>query len=217
MSIFKIAPPPSQFTLRYVPCPFLKPNRQMLLFIDTETTGIPKNYKAPASDLANWPRMVQVAWLLADDQEKELESAEHIVKPQGYAIPADAARVHGITTEKALAEGAELATVLASLEAAMGKAQVLVAHNMAFDEKIVGAEFLRAGRSDLVAAKTRRCTMASSTNFCRIPGPYGFKWPKLDELSQRLFGESVAGAHRAGADTRACARCYFELKRLGVM
>ena len=50
-----------------------------LLFFDTETTGVPRNYKAPASDLKNWPRLVQIAWLLADDDGGEIESAEYIV------------------------------------------------------------------------------------------------------------------------------------------
>jgi hypothetical protein len=36
----------------------------MYLFIDTETTGLPKNYKAPLHDLSNWPRLIQIAWLL---------------------------------------------------------------------------------------------------------------------------------------------------------
>jgi DNA polymerase III subunit epsilon len=30
----------------------------MYLFFDTETTGIPRNYKAPVADLQNWPRLV---------------------------------------------------------------------------------------------------------------------------------------------------------------
>ncbi len=53
----------------------------MYLFFDTETTGIPKNYKAPASDLKNWPRLVQLAWLATDDTGIEIRSAERIVKP----------------------------------------------------------------------------------------------------------------------------------------
>ncbi len=33
----------------------------MYLFFDTETTGLPRNWHAPASDLANWPRLIQLA------------------------------------------------------------------------------------------------------------------------------------------------------------
>jgi hypothetical protein len=66
----------------------------MYLFFDTETTGIPRNYRAPASDLRNWPRLVQVAWLLADEQAKEIASAQFIVKPEGFTIPPDSRHHH---------------------------------------------------------------------------------------------------------------------------
>jgi DNA polymerase III epsilon subunit-like protein len=59
--------------------------------------------------------------------------------------------------------------------------------------------------------------MQAATSYCRLPGPYGFKWPTLQELHLKLFNETFAGAHRALADVRACARCYFELKRLKIM
>ena len=74
----------------------------MYLFFDTETTGIPKNYKAAASDLKNWPRLVQIAWLMTSDTGEEISSSEYIIKPDGYTIPPAAAKVHGITTQKAL-------------------------------------------------------------------------------------------------------------------
>jgi hypothetical protein len=36
----------------------------MYLFFDTETTGLPKSWKAPVTDVNNWPRLVQLAFLL---------------------------------------------------------------------------------------------------------------------------------------------------------
>ncbi len=42
------------------------------LFFDTETTGLPANYKAHFTDVHNWPRVVQLAWMLADDEGKVL-------------------------------------------------------------------------------------------------------------------------------------------------
>ena len=73
----------------------------MYLFFDTETTGIPKNYKAPVSDIKNWPRLVQIAWLVTDKSGNEVKSAEYIIKPNGFSIPDDAAKIHGITNELA--------------------------------------------------------------------------------------------------------------------
>ncbi len=189
----------------------------MNLFFDTETTGVPKNYKAPVSDLNNWPRLVQLAWLLTDDKGQEINHGEHIVKPNGFTIPAEAAKIHGISTELAMQEGVDLKFAVDAIVADMQKAKVLIAHNVQFDEKILGAELLRIGYQNHLDSKPRKCTMQSSTNYCKLPGPYGFKWPKLQELHQKLFSETFDGAHRALTDVRACARCYFELVRLGVL
>jgi len=62
------------------------------------------------------------------------------------------------------------------------------------------------------------CTMMKSTSFCKIPGANGRpKWPKLEELYHKLFNKSFAGAHNALADVEACAECFYELVRLGVI
>ena len=189
----------------------------MYLFFDTETTGIPQDYKAPVSNLSNWPRLVQIAWLLIDDHQNEISSAEFIVRPEGFIIPSDAARIHGITTEIAIRDGVSLESVLDEVTENILEASVLVAHNIQFDEKILGAELLRSGRVNVIESKPRRCTMQSSTNYCQLPGRYGYKWPTLQELHMRLFNESFLGAHQAIVDVRACAKSYFELKRLGIM
>ena len=189
----------------------------MYLFFDTETSGIPRNYKAPVTDLANWPRLVQLAWVLTDAEGNDIASAEHIVKPDGYTIPKAAAQIHGITTEIALRDGVDLSIALDAIGDGLKQATTLVAHNVAFDEKILGAEFLRSSRKNAVASKPRLCTMQASTHFCQLPGPYGYKWPSLQELYSKLFNEKVEGAHRAMIDVRACTRCYFELKRRKIM
>ena len=99
----------------------------------------------------------------------------------------------------------------------ISQAVTLIAHNMQFDEKILGAEFLRMGCLNRLDGKAKKCTMQASTDYCKIPGPYGNKWPKLEELHKKLFRENFDNAHSALADVRACSRCYFELRRIGVM
>lgn len=188
----------------------------MYLVFDTETTGVPRNYRAPITDLQNWPRVIQLAWTLCDDDGTERAWAEHIIRPDGFQIPLDAARVHGITTERARAEGIPLQTVLDLFAEVAEQADLLVAHNIAFDEKVLGAEYLRAGRANALDGIRRHCTMTSSVDLCRLPGPYGYKWPRLAELHQTLFGSGFDGAHQAITDVRACARCYKELRHRGL-
>ncbi len=187
------------------------------LIFDTETTGLPKNYKAPVTDLNNWPRLVQIAWRHCDNSGNILSEPNYIVKPQGFNIPEDAVKVHGISTETAINEGIDLEVVLNEFSKAMERSNFLVAHNMKFDEKIVGAEFLRADFDNRLTDIPKICTMEMSTDHCRLPGPYGYKWPSLSELHYKLFNEYFDEAHDAAVDVRACADCFFELKERGVI
>jgi hypothetical protein len=88
---------------------------------------------------------------------------------------------------------------------------------MSFDEKIVGAEFLRKEMINGMIFKNKICTMERTTNLCAIDGPYGYKWPKLKELYFLLFGTVFEDAHNALSDINATAECFWELKRLGVI
>lgn len=191
----------------------------MYLLFDTETTGLPKNYKAPATDTNNWPRMVQIAWLIFDNEGKEIDSHDYIIKPEGFTIPVEASNVHGISTEQALEEGHDLKKVLEIFAAEIEKADYLVAHNISFDEKIVGAEFVRKGFKTTWFSKKQICTMKSSTDYCGLPNKrgYGYKWPNLMELHKKLFGHGFEEAHNAAADIGATAKCFWELKELGVI
>lgn len=189
----------------------------MYLFFDTETTGLPRNWKAPVSNVNNWPRMVQIAWLVYDSFGNKLESANYIIKPEGYRIPSDASNVHGITTEIAEQEGKELSFVLNQFSQRINDAKYLVAHNMNFDEKIVGAEFIRKNITNQLFRKNRICTMESSTNYCKISGPYGYKWPKLSELHIKLFGVDFEEAHDAAADINATAKCFWRMRELRLL
>lgn len=187
----------------------------MYLFFDTETTGLPRNWKAPVSDLNNWPRIVQLAYLYYDTSGNEISRGDYIIRPEGFTIPPDASRVHGISTERALQEGVSLADILHNFKDLMDRSDYLVAHNISFDEKVLGAEFLRKGMSNPVATIDKICTMQNTVDFCAIPGPYGFKWPKLSELHYKLFGRDFEEAHNAMVDVEATVRCFWELKRRG--
>jgi len=187
----------------------------MYLFFDTETTGLPRNWKAPVTDLKNWPRLVQLAFLLYDKNGTQLSGGDFIIKPEGFKIPADVSLIHGISQERAVEEGVFLRGVLETFHSLINDSEILVAHNISFDAMIVGAEFLRMGYTNPIPAKRKICTMESSTNFCAIQGPYGYKWPKLAELHYKLFRTGFEEAHNAAVDINATAKCFWELKRLG--
>ena len=187
------------------------------LFFDTETTGVPNDWNAPVSHLNNWPRLVQLAYLVYDAKGSLVMSKETVIKPEGFLIPKAASDVHGITTDYAIMNGRDLSEVLADFETQCRQAEFLVAHNISFDSKIMGAEFLRKLSRNPLSDQKQLCTMEASTDYCKIQGSFGYKWPKLSELHMKLFGVDFEGAHDALADIEATARCFWELRRLGLI
>lgn len=194
------------------------------LFFDTETNGLPQDYNAPCSDSDNWPRMLQMAWIVTDENGNELNAREFLVdRGDDFEINADAAKIHKITAERIKQEGVSITEVLEALSADLENEPHLVAHNINFDKSIVGAEMLREGFDDafklfMGLIESGTCTMSQSVNFCKIPGNrYGYKWPLLSELHYKLFGTIFSGAHDAMEDTRAMTSCFWALKEKGVL
>jgi DNA polymerase III epsilon subunit-like protein len=189
----------------------------MKIFIDTETTGLPKRRRAPYTDVSNWPRLVQLAWVVVDANGRELSAVERIVRPDGFSIPTEAANIHGITTDMAKRKGVKLADILLEFAAALEQSRIVVAHNIDYDRPVLEAEFLRSGMKCFLGNKQLICTKNTSTDYCALPGRYRYKWPTLDELHQKLFNAPMGAAHNALVDVRACMKCFFELEKRGVI
>ncbi|HBA36586.1 TPA: 3'-5' exonuclease [Candidatus Falkowbacteria bacterium] len=188
----------------------------MYLFFDTETTGLPRNYQAPLDDFLNWPRIVQIAWSLYDADGHHWESQNYIIKPNGFVIPPEATKIHRISQERAVQEGVELRRALEHFSADVASAAYIVAHNIDFDEKIVGAELLREKMDNKLPTAEKICTMKTTAGIVKIPKMSGgYKWPNLTELYFHLFRTKFPEAHDAVFDVKACAQCFFELKSKG--
>ena len=189
----------------------------MYLIFDTETTGLPKRWDAPISDLDNWPRCIQIAWQLHDNLGNCIEHQDYLVQPEGFNIPYDAEKIHGISTELAQEQGVPLVDVLEKFNAALNKTKFVVGQNVGFDLNIMGAEFIRADIANKLQELPVLDTCTEHTaELCQLPGGrYGkFKLPTLTELHEFLFNVPFAEAHNATADVEATTRCFFELIRL---
>ena len=117
----------------------------MYLIFDTETTGLPKSYKAPMTDTDNWPRCIQIAWQLHDEMGQVIEHDNFMVQPDGFNIPFDSEKIHGISTELALEQGITLQEGLEKFNEVLKKTKFIVGQNVGFDVNIMGAEFYRMG------------------------------------------------------------------------
>ncbi len=191
----------------------------MYLIFDTETTGLPANRQAPLTDFDNWPRIVQIAWQLHNPKGKLISAQNFIVRPDGFTIPFNAEKVHGISTERATKEGHPLREVLGIFNKDLEKAHLIIGHNIEdFDVRIIGSEYLRLNLPNAIASMATYDTQLQTRDFCAIPsGRAGkYKWPSLAELHEKLFGKKYEDAHDAAYDVAANARCFFELLKLKV-
>ena len=189
----------------------------MYLIFDTETTGLPKSWNAPITDTDNWPRATQIAWQLHDELGNLVEHNDFLIKPDGFNIPYDAERIHGISTDLAQEQGIELSEGLALFNEALNKTKFIVGQNLAFDINIMGCEFHRLGvDNNLTELPVLDTCTEHTAKMCQIPGGRGgkFKLPTLTELHQHLFGDGFGDAHNATADVEATTRCFLELIRL---
>lgn len=204
-----------------------------VVFIDTETTGLPprglpRDTVVTAQNAIQWNncRLVQLAWEIRYEPGSEpgdiatmpnrgdvVMKRSLIVIPEGFAIPEEAAAIHGISTQKAITSGQLLSSTLEQLFADIAQFNVTkaVAHNMSFDENVLLAEMYKMARLDMLAiwsGLTKVCTMCQGT----LPGQ---RWPKLPDLYERLCGvlpdELRANLHDATIDVHICADIYFAL------
>jgi len=189
----------------------------MYIVFDTETTGLPKKYNAPLTDFDNWPRMVQIAWKVYDKDYNCIKTESIVIRPDGYTIPIEASNIHRVTTERAEQEGIDLEVALNMFSEDLQGSRYLIAHNISFDEKIVGCEYTRLGMPNFVQKIRHICTKNTTVDFCKVPKKRGggYKWPTLSELYLKLFNTAFQDAHDALVDVEALAKCFFKLQEIG--
>jgi DNA polymerase III epsilon subunit-like protein len=187
----------------------------MLLFFDTETTGL-WDFKSKWNSEVQ-PNLVQLAFILTTNEGIKLGSSSLIIQPNKFEIPIDASDIHGITTDYALKHGIPLKLALDLFEYFALKADFCISHNFTFDSSMVNVSLNRLMRQTFIGREKGYCTMLHSTQICKLPkknGNAGYKWPTLMEAYVYFFDEAFDDAHNAEADVEACKRIYFKLKEI---
>lgn len=156
-----------------------------LLLFDTETTGLPKSREPATHGPNNWPHLVSIAWIVLED-DKTLKEQYHIINPssqtKSWTIPPDSTAIHGITQEKAEAEGKSLNEVIQ--EFLNEDYDIMVAHNMEFDFNVLVNAILWDLGLPYPKFKQLFCSMNAMKHVCKLPSKFGkgYKPPKLSEL-----------------------------------
>jgi len=190
----------------------------MYTFFDTETNGLPKDYKASMFNVDNWPRVIQLGWIFLSEDLKTKSENKFFIKPDGWVVPKEDFWTNkGYNTARCEAEGMPMKMVLEMLVKDINRSKYMIAHNVDFDYNVLGAEMIRY-KARATAKTDKICTMKIGTDICQIPGQYGksFKWPKLEELHKHLFGMDFIGAHDALSDCQATMACFLKMKENGI-
>lgn len=188
-----------------------------VLIFDTETTGLPKNYKGSIYDSENWPYIVQLSYILFDcTQNKIIKNVDDIIKVEN--IPVSSTEIHQITQEISDTKGISIKEALNRFNKVAKQATRLIAHNIQFDKKLIIVESIRNKMASVFVNKpTLYCTMKTTIDLCKIEkktsdGIKYFKYPTLSELHYHLFRIFPKGTHNAQNDILICLRCYYYLE-----
>ncbi|KWT89307.1 MULTISPECIES: 3'-5' exonuclease [unclassified Variovorax] len=199
--------------------------KNFALFYDTETSGLPL-FSEPSEHPAQ-PHIVQLGAILVDlDTRDEIASLDVIVRPEGWVIPDEVAKIHGITTERARDVGIPEAVALDMLFELWAERQ-RIGHNEQFDARIVriAAKRFRDPKDPALAippsdewkSGRAQCTQRLATPILKLPptpkmraaGRFHHKSANLSEAYQHFMGKPLQNAHSAMADARACMEVFF--------
>lgn len=192
-----------------------------VIAFDTETTGLPENYNSSLTDSSKWPYVIQLSFIVFDTEKKEItEYSDRIIKLEStIPIPEESIAIHQITRERSQREGVTIQYALMEFVEAMKDVDIIIAHNLSFDKKMIIVELNRQQLPNcFINANIKEyCTMLETVQICKVLNPvkkYGsqYKWPRLNELHKHLFMTEPRGTHNAIADVMICLRCFVYLQ-----
>ncbi|MGD0463676.1 MAG: 3'-5' exonuclease [Tepidisphaeraceae bacterium] len=174
----------------------------MILFIDTETTGLPNKY----SEIHEQPYLVQIAAILCDDSRQPVAQVNRVIRPDGWTIPLEATAIHGFTTDSCRRLGVPLGMALSEVLALWSQAERIIAYNISFDYMMLQFSAQRAGLP--LPQRELYCAMKEASKLISDSG----RWMKLGAAYRCFFGRDFENKHNAMADVQACMAIYFALQ-----
>lgn len=187
--------------------------RDYILFVDTETSGLPVDWYAPYTTKKNWPYIVQIAWVIYNKSGKHIKTENHYIINSDYEITRASGKIHGIDHNFLSKYGKKRKAVMQRLYDDLEEYQPLtVGHFMQLDYHMIGLGFHRSGMENPVEKLPCFCTMKASNIYSR--NPY-HKYLRLGELYELLFKKNLKTEHDALEDASATASCFFEMIKRG--
>jgi DNA polymerase-3 subunit alpha len=210
-----------------------------VIILDTETNGLPTNRYAPISTPGAYPAIIQMSWGVYTVTGRTLTPLrKHNACPALHtSIPWDAGaeRIHQIPEAEARA-GTPPAEAFTELATELAAADVIIAHNLAFDKPVIRAaayaESERIKGDPATATSLRNiwplgkqefCSMREMTDILGLPSstPGRAKPPRLAELYEALYGHpyTLLGTtlHNSRNDTDCLEKCIYMMLRRGIV
>ena len=193
-----------------------------ILVFDTETTGLPEGYNTSILETEKWPYIIQLGYIYYDlDSDNIIEYYDNLIKiPEHIIITEGSIKIHGITRDKLYNCGVSIRDALNKFNICLQNCDVVVAHNISFDKRLIMVESIRNKMSQFFTRnqvkKQEYCTMKNSVEICKIikinsQNNTYYKYPKLIELYQHLFDSEPNNLHNAFVDILLCLRCYCKI------
>lgn len=188
----------------------------MLLFFDTETTGLIKYTEYGRANLEDpsQPRVCALAASLTDTDGKVIDEMDVLIKPDGWVIEPGAAAINGLTLERLEAEGIPSRVALDRFNELKAQCKLRIAANVSFDKQMMWIEAHRNGVPHDSEGKDELCVLQLATPYAKVPyagGKKGYKRPKLSEAYRAIIGKEMPNSHSAMGDVRACQEIYFAI------
>lgn len=182
-----------------------------ILFLDTETSDLPKKWDKKYSDLQNWPHVLQIAWVIFDTDFNEVKRTNKYIYEPLILISRESEKVHGLTPHFLREHGENKKIVLRKLAHDLKKYNpLIVGHFLSFDIQVICAEFLRS-KLPIPFEKLRYfCTLWHSKQYVRNPNRV---YLNLALLHETLFTAIPQNLHHAENDVDVTAKCYLEMTR----
>lgn len=206
-----------------------------VLVFDTETTGLPETKIINPDTLKLWPHIVEFSYIIYDTDENDIvETFDTIIKvKEDVIIPDESIKFHRITNKISAEDGRDIDIVLNNFFHHLQNVDLLVGHNITFDINMVTIELLRIINDDTIVKKEKMehkqnlhfltnfkyiyCTLKESIVLCNIKSVNKFgkeyiKFPRLNELHEKLFESTPNKLHNSFNDILVTLRCFMKLK-----
>jgi len=203
------------------------------LVYDTETTGLPQSKHVKMSIVDLWPHVVQFSYIIYDSETNKLEKNDQIIKiPENIIMTEENISLHGITNEMSSTCGVNITNVIQEFLNNIEHVDLIIGHNLEFDLNMLKIEMMRIIKdttNEEIKKKYQEkliklgsydksyCTMKTTVDLCKLPSVYKknkdqYKYPKLDELHNHLFGMKPLKLHNSLNDVMITLRCFYKLK-----